>query len=221
MAGFIRLGARAIAALLLAILFVAGTPSPAAAQSNAGGGAVCASEDGYCRFSGSQFVRYGAGDRYVVRLLTGGTECSNSVFGDPTPNVRKACYLEGTIFPTQRCADEDGRCSFGGTRFVFYGAGDRYVALPMTNGAPCANTMFGDPAPGVRKACYLDAGAPARRTVRCADEVGMCSFTGSRLVYYGAGDRFVARVLTNGTACTNSVFGDPTPNVRKGCYVTR
>jgi hypothetical protein len=214
------LGSRVIAALFFATLFVVGDTSPAAAQSLSAG-TSCASEDGYCRFSGSQFVRYGAGDRFVVRLLTDGTACTNAVFGDPAPNVRKSCTIETAIFPTQRCADEEGQCRFGGTRFVFYGAGERFAALPMTNGALCSNLVFGDPAPGVRKACYTGAVSPARRVVLCAEEDGRCSFTGSRLVYYGAGDRFAVRLLTNGTACTNTVFGDPVPNVRKVCYVAR
>lgn len=213
-------GLRLVAAAFLAFLFVGADTPPAVAQSN-GAGVLCAQEDGRCTFAGTRYVRYGAGDRFVVRLLTDGTDCTNAVFGDPIFGQRKACYIESSIFPTQRCADEDGRCRFAGTRFVFYGAGERYVAMPMTNGARCLNTVFGDPAPGVRKACYLDVGAPARRTVRCAEEDGQCAFSGSRLVYYGAGDRFVARVLVNGTACNNTVFGDPTPNVRKGCYVAR
>lgn len=220
MSPFVTLGARLIAGLFFVMLFVAGDVPPAASQSP-GGGELCASEDGYCRFSGSRYVRYGAGDRFTVRLLTDGTACTNTVFGDPTPNVRKACYLESAAFPVQRCAEEDGRCRFVATRVVFYGAGDRYAALPMTNGAACTNAVFGDPAPGVRKACYLDVGAPARRAVLCANEDGRCTFTGSRFVYYGAGDRYAVRLLTNGADCTNAVFGDPVPGVRKVCYLAR
>lgn len=213
------LALRVTAALFMAIVFTASAPSPSVAQSSNVGGVLCANEDGRCNFSGSRYVRYGAGDRFTVRLLTDGTDCTNTVFGDPTPNVRKACYLESAIFPTRRCADEDGRCSFLETRIVFYGAGERYTARALSNGTACTNAVFGDPAPGVRKACYTEAGSPTRGGAVCANEGGRCSFTGSRYVYYGAGDRYAVRLLSNGADCTNAVFGDPTPGVRKVCYV--
>lgn len=214
------LGSWALAALCAALLFAVGANAPVEAQSVRRGGGFCATEGGRCAFSGDRYVRYGANDRYVVLLLSDGTDCTNLVFGDPAPNVRKDCFIEGPVSPTRPCADEGGRCSFVGPHYVFYGAGDHYVMLPMTNGAACTNVVFGDPAPGVRKACYIDV-APTRRGVLCANEDGRCSFTGARYVYYGAGDRFVVRLLTNGTACTNTVFGDPTPNIRKACYIDR
>ncbi|MCX7357649.1 MAG: hypothetical protein NT015_05850 [Alphaproteobacteria bacterium] len=219
MSSFKALGLRVIAGLFVAVICVSGAVPSATAQSYRTSGMPCANEDGRCNFSGSRFVRYGAGDRFTVRLLTDGTDCTNTVFGDPVPNVRKACYLESAIIPTRRCADEDGRCSFMETRIVFYGAGDRYTTRALTNGTACTNAVFGDPAPGVRKACYTEAGSPVRGGAVCANEGGRCAFNGSRYVYYGAGDRFAVRLLTNGADCTNAVFGDPTPGVRKSCYV--
>jgi hypothetical protein len=220
MSSFKGLGLRVIGAVFLATVFLAAVPEPAAAQVP-NTGVLCANEDGRCSFSGSRYVRYGAEDRYVVRLMTDGADCTNAVFGDPIFGVRKACYIESSIFPTQRCAEEDGRCRFSETRFVFYGAGERYVARPMTNSADCTNAVFGDVAPNMRKACYLAAGSPVRGASVCANEGGRCSFNGARYVYFGAGDRFAARLLTNGADCSNAVFGDPTPGVRKVCYVAR
>ncbi|QJE03260.1 S8 family serine peptidase [Massilia forsythiae] len=52
---------------------------------------ACADENGTCAFSGTREVRYGAGATYVSRVFTGSTACSNAVFGDPVPNVVKAC----------------------------------------------------------------------------------------------------------------------------------
>lgn len=115
-----------VSALLLA-LSVASVPSPAAAQRYDNG--HCANEDGFCRFSGARYVRYGANDRYTVLLLKDGTDCGNAVFGDPTPNVRKACYVDDSFSPRRPCADEDGRCRFNGTRLVYFGANDRFTAL--------------------------------------------------------------------------------------------
>lgn len=51
----------------------------------------------------------------------------------------------------------------------------------------------------------------------CANEGANCVFTGARTVRYGANATYVTRVLTNGTPCTNAVFGDPIQNVAKHC----
>jgi len=37
-------------------------------------------------------------------------------------------------------------------------------------------------------------------------------------VRYGANGLFVVKTLTDGTACTNEVFGDPAPDVAKSCF---
>lgn len=52
----------------------------------------CASEWNYCSFSDTMQVRYGAEGRYVYRVFTNGTWCTNSVFGDPIYGVVKACH---------------------------------------------------------------------------------------------------------------------------------
>ena len=59
----------------------------------AGGGTICASENGFCSFAGTQNVRYGANGAYVYKLITGGTTCSNAVFGDPIYGVAKQCSI--------------------------------------------------------------------------------------------------------------------------------
>lgn len=55
--------------------------------------------------------------------------------------------------------------------------------------------------------------------VHCAVEKQTCSFNGAATVYYGAREQFTYRVLNQGTACTNEVFGDPIPGKRKACFV--
>jgi hypothetical protein len=59
---------------------------------------------------------------------------------------------------------------------------------------------------------------PATNTwTACASEGGTCSFSGTREVRYGSGTTFVTRTVTGSIACSNAVFGDPTPNVVKSC----
>lgn len=53
----------------------------------------------------------------------------------------------------------------------------------------------------------------------CANENETCNFTGTRFVRYGSGGTYSAITgpFTDGVACTNAVFGDPTPGVVKTC----
>jgi PKD repeat protein len=53
------------------------------------------------------------------------------------------------------CANEGQRCNFSGTKDVAYGAnGSFYYKYNITGGIDCNNSVFGDPAYGVSKACY-------------------------------------------------------------------
>lgn len=58
-------------------------------------------------------------------------------------------------FGSNACAGENGYCTFSGRREVWYGAGNNWVVTPAQDGAPCNNNVYGDPAPGVGKACYI------------------------------------------------------------------
>lgn len=53
----------------------------------------CAGEGQYCNFSGRKMVRYGTQDRYVERMMRGGTPCDNRTFGDPNRGGAKSCYV--------------------------------------------------------------------------------------------------------------------------------
>ncbi|HEU5255965.1 MAG TPA: hypothetical protein VFU28_08250, partial [Vicinamibacterales bacterium] len=60
----------------------------------------CANEGGTCSFGGTQQVRYGANGSYFYKTLTGGTPCTNDVFGDPAYGVSKQCAVDGTTTTT-------------------------------------------------------------------------------------------------------------------------
>ncbi len=149
----------AAAALAASWLFVS---EPAAAQSTSTW-TTCAREWQLCSFTGTRNVRYGANGTWVTRQLaasSGGVQCTNSVFGDPLPGIVKSCQLESV--PTSSawtfCANEYSLCAFTGTRRVRYGADTRWVTRDVTasgGGVSCSNSVFGDPARGVRKRCEL------------------------------------------------------------------
>ena len=56
----------------------------------------CAAERDVCAFTGTEEVRYGANGSYFYKSLTGGTACTNSVFGDPIFGTAKHCALRMT-----------------------------------------------------------------------------------------------------------------------------
>ncbi len=53
---------------------------------------------------------------------------------------------------------------------------------------------------------------------RCASEGQHCTFTGQRDVRYGTATTYVTRTLTDGTNCSNAVFGDPVVGTVKSCW---
>jgi len=53
----------------------------------------CANENGFCSFSGTAQVRYGAGNSWNTGTFTNGVACNNSVFGDPAFGVVKSCQV--------------------------------------------------------------------------------------------------------------------------------
>ena len=152
-----------------------GDPAPGAVKScfvrasaASSGGSIpsgwqrCASEGEFCRFNGRAEVHYGAGGRWETRSARNGIFCGNETFGDPALGRVKACFISTSNANNEwnqdgwrRCASEDGFCAFRGWQEVRYGANGRWTHLTRLNGVTCSNEIFGDPAPGRVKACYL------------------------------------------------------------------
>jgi len=162
----------------------------------------CATENGVCSCNGE--VRYGANGRFSGwRTVSESIDCNNDVFGDPIRGVKKACYCR------PRCASEHGVCACHGE--VQYGANGRFSEWRAVSGSVnCGNSVFGDPIPGVVKACYCKP--------RCAAEREKCWCHGD--VRYGANGRYSQwRAVHGGQIdCNNDVFGDPNFGVGKACY---
>ena len=56
--------------------------------------------------------------------------------------------------------------------------------------------------------------------ISCNNAPGTCTFSGQKLVAYGANDRFYYRMFNGSAPCTVRAFGgDPIVNVPKQCYV--
>lgn len=56
----------------------------------------------------------------------------------------------------RRCAIEHEHCAFTGTRTVRYGTDSVFVTRTLTDGTACDNAVFGDPAPTLLKACWVE-----------------------------------------------------------------
>ena len=194
---------------------------------------TCANEGGTCNFSGTRNVRYGANNSYATLSATASIACNNIVFGDPMPGVVKTCQYADTssMVPAPApstwtaCANEGGTCNFSGTSDVRYGANSIYSTRTASGSIACTNTVFGDPIPGVVKACEYATNlstppvtAPVVETwTACGSEGATCSFAGTREVRYGANGVLTSKIIAGSTSCTNSVFGDPIPGVLKSC----
>jgi len=181
-------------------------------------GEWCADENGHCRCVTE--VRYGANGKFSDwQSAHGSTFCSNRVFGDPIGGVKKSCYCKRDFERerTGKCADENGACHCTGR--VRYGANGVFTDWRNIAGTTtgCNNVAFGDPIPGVVKACYCDERYDTGNAVKCADENGQCSCNGQ--VRYGMNGVFTSwREVTGSIGCNNGVFGDPLHGTVKACY---
>ena len=125
------------------------------------------------------------------------------------------CFAALLIFPSSAssqasdwtfCASEGGVCAFTGAQEVRYGANGAYFYKTLSEGTACTNSVFGDPIAGTAKSCAVRI---ISDWTLCAPEGGVCAFTGTQEVRYGANGAYFYKTLSGGTACTNSVFGDP------------
>jgi hypothetical protein len=56
---------------------------------------LCKVEGGSCNCKGNLW--YGKNGKYVSKKTNGLTACTNGVFGDPIPGIKKECLCDGTI----------------------------------------------------------------------------------------------------------------------------
>jgi galactose oxidase len=125
-----------------------------------------------------------------------------------------------------RCAAEDQVCTFTGVRQVRYGANGVYAYQTASGSIACSNSVFGDPAFGVDKACYYagdGSTTPPATTewVRCAAEDQTCYVPGTQQVRYGANGSYAYRTAVGSIQCSNAVFGDPAYGAAEFCdYAT-
>ncbi len=68
------------------------TPPPATGWTH------CANEQGTCAFSGTKYVRYGAGSSWIQKTVTTAIGCNNTAFGgDPIQGTAKTCQVGASV----------------------------------------------------------------------------------------------------------------------------
>ena len=117
------------------------------------------------------------------------------------------------------CASSGDTCSFDGEQKVRYGANGTYNTDFFTDSVLCTKSAFGDPLPGVEKSCYYEIDPTATEWTYCSDQDGICNFSGTKLVRYGAQRAFNYRVADSSVSCSDTEFGDPIKSVVKRCEV--
>ncbi len=120
------------------------------------------------------------------------------------------------------CAGESQVCAFAGTAAVFYGADTHWVVQRHGESVDCSHTVFGNPAVGAGRKCYvpMDALRLPAGYIPCAAEGQTCLFGGTIDVFYGRGSRWTMLTRTNSVECTRGVFAHPNPAYADTrCYV--
>jgi hypothetical protein len=200
-------------------------------QSGSGDWVFCGIENQLCSFTGTQNVRYGANGVYVFKTLTDGTMCNNGVFGDPLPGAAKECYVEEfRTFTITTSAGSGGTISPSGSVQIAAGESQTFTITP-SNGYQ-VNSILVDGTHMGTLSTYTFSNVRANHSISasfalssssgdwvfCANENELCSFTGTQNVRYGVDGVYVFKTLTDGTRCSNSVFGDPLPGEAKQCH---
>jgi PKD repeat protein len=208
-----------------------------------------ADENQTFNIAGSKVVRYGAGDHWIQRMVSGGVDCSNAFFGnDPLYGTVKECdVLEGfvaspnaapiAIFsatPTTVTAgtaialnatgsnDSDGTIS--GYSWTFgdgsSGTGAIISKTYAVGGAYNVSLTVTDNQGATGNAVHTVTVTGGGQWIKVADENQAFTVAGSKTVRYGAGGNWVQLTLTGNAQCSNGFFGsDPLYGTVKECDV--
>jgi hypothetical protein len=205
----------------------------------------CADELSVCAITGPTRVAFGMNGNFVFSTFADATPCEAGYFNsvDPAPDTTKGCYIPTDPPGYAKCADENSVCSFNGTATVAFGTAGHFTFKTLANATACSDAVFGDPAFGVAKSCYIPAGPVGLQY--CSSEHTACHLPNGGVVYYGyyglfTGQTFAAQTLGVDVYCANSTFtiynpfaaffnlnndivfsGDPDPGAPKACFILR
>jgi hypothetical protein len=176
---------------------------------------------------GTRTVRYGSGNSWVTKEVTGTGQCSNAFFGfDPIYGVVKTCEVRDIVTPPPtgtwtQVAVEGGSFVTAGPQTVRYGAGSTWIEQIVNGAGQCTNAFFGrDPLFLVAKRCEVfNAAVPPTVTwTQIAVENGAFTVVGTQTVRFGSGNNWIEKLVTGAGQCSLAFFGsDPLYGVVKKC----
>ncbi len=186
-----------------------------------------ASEGGSFAVASPGFVRYGSGDTWIYKYVTGSGQCTNAFFGfDPLYGVAKTCEKENSAAPPPagtwtQIAVEGGSFVTTGAQTVRYGAGSTWIELAVDGAGQCTSAFFGrDPLYGVVKLCevFNVTAPPVVTWTQIAVENAAFTVTGTQTVRFGLGSNWIEKLVTGSGQCSLAFFGiDPIYGVVKRC----
>jgi len=127
-------------------------------------------------------------------------------------------------------AGQSGAFTLSNTTAVSYGANGAFNTKTLIAGSyVCGDPLFGDPAWGVPKACYVQAPTSASASststatalTMLTGQSGSFKLTSTSTIAYGWGTLMTQKSLASGSyVCGDQLFGDPAPGKAKACYST-
>jgi hypothetical protein len=176
---------------------------------------ACANEYERCPVTGEKYLAYGANRSYLFRAAdnpaSNSIPCTSEYFGgDPAPGVVKKCYVS---YYEYAVAEGFGGWTKGD---VAYGANGIFNFKTVNDTYfRCDSETFGDPVPGVPKACYHGLPDYMMR----ASEGGTLTGLSNSPVAFGAHGKFFFKLASGTLTCGAEAFeGDPNSGIEKFCY---
>ena len=169
------------------------------------------------------------GDRYVDTSAL--TILQRAVI----PNGDPMCMWNSSNFPGKQLSRGDGTSGsyfFGAVPTAMQtaaGTNDIWVANTL-NGIYFGTSMAGgcgstgdytltSSAWRIGTITSINISLPSSGMTPCANEHGICDgFTGTKEIWYGAGESWKVAPATGKVPCTNAIFGDPIAGTGKNCY---
>lgn len=197
----------------------------------------CSDNDRLCTMdTGKQILAYGAKESYVFRTYDNNdynkcVYCSDHVYGDPLRNVAKHCYTKA--FPSitysngipvgyKKISGQGGTFIPTENVTILYGADGKYYGgfQEADKIIGCRDDVFGDPAPGIGKSCYIPIVEKLDGYSLVAKEGETFKLNKDSTVLYGNNNIYNKKTIKAGESvvCGNNKFGDPLPSKPKVCY---
>jgi hypothetical protein len=155
----------------------------------------------------------------LLYLWNSSSSTPNSSASSSTPSASSPS-APPPVYTTVRCGGENENCLVGQSGKVLYlGNGVSIKKFTAGQTIGCNNNVFGDPLPGIVKACYTSTGSDPYLNTKCADEGGNCVVGPQAEVLYGSkGSNLGSFTAGQTIGCNNNVFGDPLYGTVKACY---